>query len=72
MMQSSIAGKTAMLKNEYNTLWIHCPKCGGKTRTKVYKETVLVKVPLFCPKCKKETLIDVVKLKMVCSKEPDA
>lgn len=23
--------------------WIHCPICGGKTRTKVYKDIVLVK-----------------------------
>ena len=52
--------------------WIHCPICGGKTRTKVYEDTILVKFPLYCPKCKKEIRIDVVKLKMVLSKEPDA
>ena len=40
-----------------NSLWIHCPNCGGKTRTKVY-----------CPKCKKEIIVDVVQLKMVISK----
>lgn len=50
------------------SLWIHCPHCHGKTRTKVYATTVLVKFPLFCPKCKKESLIDVVQLKMVVSK----
>ena len=50
------------------SLWIHCPACGGKTRTKVYANTVLIKFPLFCPKCKHETLIDVVKLQMVTSK----
>lgn len=49
-------------------LWVRCPICSGKTRIRVYKETVLVKFPLYCPKCKKETLIDVVKLKMVLSK----
>lgn len=54
------------------SLWIHCPICGGKTRIKVYEDTVLVKFPLYCPKCKREILIDVVKLKMVPSKEPDA
>ena len=37
-----------------DSLWIYCPVCGGKTRTKVCKETVLVKFPLYCPKCKKE------------------
>lgn len=51
-----------------NSLWILCPICGGKTRSKVYENTVLVKFPLFCPKCQKETLVDVVKLKMVLSK----
>lgn len=51
-----------------SSLWIHCPICGGKTRTKVYEDTVLIKFPLYCPKCKKEILVDVVKLKMVLSK----
>ena len=37
-----------------DSFWIFCPVCGGKTRTKVCKETVLVKFPLYCPKCKKE------------------
>lgn len=50
------------------SLWVRCPICSGKTRIRVSKETVLVKFPLYCPKCKKETLIDVVKLKMVLSK----
>ena len=50
-----------------DSLWIYCPVCGGKTRTKVCKETVLVKFPLYCPKCKKEVLIDVVQLKIVAS-----
>ncbi len=54
-----------------NSLWIRCPLCGNKTRTKVYEETVLVNFPLFCPKCKKEFLIDVAKFKMILSKEPD-
>ena len=49
------------------SLWVHCPACGGKTRTKVYANTVLIKFPLFCPKCKHEVLIDVVNLKMVTS-----
>ena len=48
--------------------WIHCPICNGKTRTKIYEDTVLLKFPLYCPKCKKETLVDVVQLKMRLSK----
>lgn len=51
-----------------NSLWVPCPICDNKTRTKVYADTVLIKFPLFCPKCRKETCIDVVKLKMVVSK----
>lgn len=51
-----------------DALWVRCPICNGKTRIKVYQETVLVHFPLYCPKCKKETKIDVVQLKMVQSK----
>ena len=56
-----------MKDNEETQLWIPCPLCGKKTHTKVYQDTVLVNFPLYCPRCKKETLIDVVKLKMVIS-----
>ena len=52
--------------------WVPCPICGNRSRTKVYADTVLINFPLYCPKCKKETKIDVVQLKMVKSKEPDA
>ena len=55
-----------------NSRWIHSPICGSKTRTKVYDDTVLIKFPLYCPKCKKEILVNVVQLKMVVSNEPDA
>lgn len=44
--------------------WVHCPICYGKTKTKVNKDTVLKNFPLFCPKCKKESKIDVNNLKM--------
>ncbi|RHN16729.1 cysteine-rich KTR domain-containing protein [Dorea formicigenerans] len=54
-----------MNANRKNSLWIHCPICGGKTRTKVYDNTVLVKFPLYCPKCKKEIKIDVIQLKTI-------
>ena len=56
-----------MVSTPKESEWIPCPLCGRKTRTKVYQDTVLVKFPLYCAKCKKETLIDVVKLKMVVS-----
>ena len=55
-----------------STLWIKCPFCNGKTKTKVYPDTVLLNFPLFCSKCKREAKVNVVKLKMVVSEEPDA
>lgn len=61
-----------MDKTQKDSLWIRCPICNGKTRTKVYRDTVLLNFPLFCPKCKKEIRVNVVKLKMILSDEPDA
>lgn len=57
------------MNNENRTPhWIPCPACNEKTDVKIYEDTVLLKFPLFCPKCGRETLIDVVKLRMVKSK----
>ena len=39
--------------------WIRCPICGSKTRDKIREDTVLKNFPLYCPKCKRETLIEV-------------
>lgn len=36
--------------------WIYCPICRNKTRTKIRKDTELINYPLFCPKCKQESL----------------
>ena len=49
-----------------------CPICHNKTRAKVRSDTELKLVPLFCPKCKQETLINVKQLNMSVIKEPDA
>ena len=38
--------------------WILCPVCGGKTRDRIQKNTILINYPLYCPKCKRETLIN--------------
>ena len=43
-----------MRKTNQDSLWIRCPICNSKTRTKVYEDTVLLNFPLFCPKCKIE------------------
>ena len=42
----------------YGTEWIRCPVCGSKTRDKIREDTVLKNYPLYCPKCKQESLID--------------
>ena len=62
-----------------DSLWVHCPVCRAKTRTKVYANTVLVKFPLFCPKCKNESLVNVkdfqveiIQSKRIRVLEPDA
>lgn len=39
--------------------WLLCPVCGNKTRLKLREDTILENFPLYCPKCKKETLINV-------------
>lgn len=57
---------------EKESKWVYCPVCRSKTRTKIHEDTVLVKFPLYCQKCKKEYRVDIVKLKMVLSDEPDA
>ncbi|MCU0078586.1 cysteine-rich KTR domain-containing protein [Extibacter muris] len=57
-----------MIKNK----WILCPVCGSKTRDRIRGDTVLKNYPLYCPKCKQETLIEVSNLKITVIKEPDA
>lgn len=54
------------------TEWLLCPVCRNKTRTKIREDTVLEKYPLYCPKCKQETLISVKEFKHKIHKEPDA
>ena len=53
-----------MDKEECHQSLLLCPVCQRKTRTKVNEDTVLIRFPLFCPKCKHETLINVEKLNM--------
>lgn len=55
-----------------NEEWIHCPICQNKTRVKVRNDTLLERFPLFCPKCKQETIINVKQLKIIAITEPDA
>ncbi len=52
--------------------WLLCPVCGNKTRLKLREDTILENFPLYCPKCKQETLINVQQMNMSIIKEPDA
>jgi len=52
--------------------WLPCPVCEGKTRTRVRQDTTLTNFPLYYPKCKQETVVDIQQLNMVIIKEPDA
>ncbi len=56
----------------YKYEWILCPVCGSKTRVMIRDDTVLENFPLFCPKCKRETIINVKQLNISVIKEPDA
>ncbi|HHQ8753599.1 TPA: cysteine-rich KTR domain-containing protein [Clostridioides difficile] len=53
-------------------IWVLCPICNNKTRTKVREDTELVNFPLFCPKCKHEILINIKHGNITIIKEPDA
>ena len=52
--------------------WVMCPVCDSKTRIKIRKDTELINFPLYCPKCRKESLINVKNQKVSIAKEPDA
>lgn len=52
--------------------WLLCPVCKNKTRVKIRKDTELKNFPLFCPKCRQETLINVKQFNVSVIKEPDA
>ena len=41
------------------TEWLLCPLCSSKTRDRVREDTILINYPLYCPKCKRETLVEV-------------
>lgn len=53
-MNYYISSKKGGLKTE----WVHCPVCGNKTRLQIWADTELKNFPLYCPKCKQESLID--------------
>ena len=54
-----------MSKNEN---WILCPVCGSKTRLQIRADTELKNFPLYCPKCRQESLIDAKDLQVTVTK----
>lgn len=52
--------------------WVLCPVCRNKTRLKIRGDTILINFPLYCPKCKQETLITAQNLNITIVKELDA
>ena len=54
------------------TEWVYCPLCGNKTHNRIREDTVLKNFPLFCPKCKHETLVNVKQLNLTIIQEPAA
>lgn len=68
MKSNKKIGDRKMKKTE----WIYCPVCGNKTRDRIREDTVLRNYPLYCPKCKQETLIEVLNLEITVIIEPDA
>ena len=46
------------------TEWILCPVCGNKIRTMIQENTEMRNFPLYCPMCKKETIINVQDMKI--------
>lgn len=55
-----------------DTKWILCPVCNNKARIRIRGDMVLENFPLFCPKCKQETIFNVKQLNMSVIKELDA
>ncbi len=44
--------------NQPEEKWVLCPLCGAKTRLRLLQKTVIRDFPLFCPKCKRESIIN--------------
>lgn len=58
--------------NVSNETWLLCPICGAKTRLRLLPRTVLQDFPLYCPKCKRESIITARNLHIEQVIQPDA
>ena len=54
------------------TEWVRCPVCGNKTRLQIRADTELKNFPLYCPKCRQESLIDIKDLQVTVIKRLEA
>ena len=71
-MRRGVITVEKMIEIMENEKWLLCPVCDGKTRVKLREETELINFLLFCPKCGKETKVNVKKFNTSVIKEPDA
>lgn len=60
-----------MTESEAEKRWVLCPRCGAKTRLQIFRETELKTFPLFFPKCRCESIVNV-KNYIIETKQPDA
>ena len=51
--------------------WVICPVCQSKTRVKLRDDTILKNFPLFCPKCKQESIISAEKMQVSVHKKAE-
>jgi hypothetical protein len=61
-----------MQNNQSRTGFLLCPRCGRKTRTMIREDTVLIRFPLFCPKCRYECVVTFKKGNLEITEAPDA
>ncbi len=59
------------MKSKNASYWIFCPICGMKTKAKYNDDTVLLHFPLYCPKCRRETRVDLIDQKVYISSEQE-
>jgi len=62
----------SVLLSKEKTEWIRCPVCGNKTRLQIREDTELKNFPLYCPKCKQESLIEAKDLQVTVVKRLEA
>lgn len=72
MINTIKSKKNACIAGIKEEKWISCPVCHSKTRLRVRDDTILLRFPLYCPKCRQKSLINVKQLNISVIKEPDA